>query len=239
MNLLILTSEQLISENTYEVHSKDFTHLIKHLKVSVGSSVRCGLLNSSQGFLFVKEIKQDSLILAGTLEEKSPDGLPVKLILALPRPKMLKRILRDVSMLGVKEIYLINTFKVEKSFWYTKILEDKYYERYFLDGISQARDTNMPKLHIRKRFKPFVEDELPLIIKDTKAIVAHPGDCNSFPQGLSGEATLTIGPEGGFTEYEINMLNLAGFETRHCGQRILRMETAVVALLSQHANFLE
>jgi RsmE family RNA methyltransferase len=45
--------------------------------------------------------------------------------------------------------------------------------------------------------------------------------------------TLAIGPEGGFIPYEIDMLKAAGFEDVSFGERILRVEHAVAALVGR------
>lgn len=237
MNVLLVDKKDRLPQGQYLIDKKnDFNHLIDVLKVKLGSKVLVGELNGKMGFLSVIEISETSLKLAGTFDIDPPRALPIKLIIALPRPKMLKRILRSISMLGVKEIYLINTSKVEKSFWYSKTLEK--YEKYLLQGLSQSKDTIIPKLYIKKRFKPFVEDELSSIIKDTIALLAHPNKETPFPYRPKKNLTLAIGPEGGFSEYEVEKLEEIGFKTVHCGERILRMETAVISLLSQHYNFI-
>jgi 16S rRNA (uracil1498-N3)-methyltransferase len=86
---------------------------------------------------------------------------------------------------------------------------------------------------IRKRFKPFVEDELPALIANTQALVAHPGAVTPCPSHCSEPVTLAVGPEGGFIRYEIDKLTECGFSPIHMGERILRVETAITALLAK------
>ncbi len=238
MNILLLTQQEKISEDTYEITQNKFLHIKNILKVIINQKLFAGRLDGLMGDAIVHQINEDSIIVKTQFEKKPPSPLPITLILALPRPKMLKRILRNVSMLGVKEIYLINTYKVEKSFWNSELLKNKKYENYFLQGLEQSRDTVMPKLYLKDRFKPFVEDELPGIIKGSTALLAHPGKYPTFPQGIRESLVLAIGPEGGFIDYEVSKLEEVGFKTVACGERILRMETAVVSLLSQHDCFL-
>ena len=144
---------------------------------------------------------------------------------------MLKRILQTVSAMGVKELYLINSYRVDKSYWSTPILNQV--EEQLKLGLEQAGDTIMPRVHLRKRFKPFVEDELPEIAKNTRSLVAHPYDAEQCSAPESIPTTLAIGPEGGFIEYEVDKLNQCGFKSVHIGERILRVENAVPVLLAK------
>lgn len=234
MNILLVTDQDKIKGDDYLITKEKFSHLKEVLKVKVGQKVYTGKVNGLMGYSTVLEINTDHIIINAQFNIKPPPPLPITVIMALPRPKMLRRILRNISMLGVKNIYLINTFKVEKSFWKSKVLEKENIEAYLLQGLEQSKDTIIPKLEIRNRFKPFVEDEVPSIIQNTTALLAHPGDYPAFPQGTKDPLTLAVGPEGGFSNYEVKKFNEAGFNTVHCGQRILRTETALVALISQH-----
>ena len=238
MNILLVSPHKKSQSGDYQITADQYHHLVKTLKVEVGQNIFAGEIGGKMGHSPITEITSSHITLRPNFDTDPPTAPPIKLVIALPRPKMLKRILRSVSMLGVKEIYLINTYKVEKSFWQTQVLQNKYYERYFHEGLTQAKDTIMPSLKIYKKFKPFVEDELPKIIQATTPIVAHPGNYPKFPQGINSPMTLVIGPEGGFTEYEVNLLRQNGMSVYQCGERILRMETAVTALISQHYSFL-
>jgi RsmE family RNA methyltransferase len=146
---------------------------------------------------------------------------------------MLKRILQSVSSLGIKNIYLINSYRVDKSFWGSPLLQPDNLAEQLLLGLEQARDTIMPKIHLRQRFKPFVEDELAGLIEDTTAYVAHPGSANNCPLGSQQPITLAIGPEGGFIPYEVEKLSECGFIPISLGERILRVETAVPVLIAR------
>jgi RsmE family RNA methyltransferase len=167
------------------------------------------------------------------LDQPPPAPLPITLLLALPRPKMLKRVLQSVSSLGVKQIYLLNSYRVDKSFWGSPLLTEEKLQEQLLLGLEQARDTIVPHVTLCPRFKPFVEDELPGIAAGTVAYVAHPGAEMACPHALEQKITLAIGPEGGFIPYEVKKLQECGLVPIHLGERILRVETAVPVLLSR------
>jgi len=181
----------------------------------------------------IRRINLDSVEIEVDLKQSPPDKLPLTIILSLPRPKMIRRIFRSIAEFGVQELIVINSYKVEKSFWQSPALEEKNVQQYLINGLQQSKDTILPKVSFKKLFKPFVEDELPAIIHNSKALIAHPGIGRACPHQLNEAITLAIGPEGGFTDYEAGKLVDAGFDGIHLGPRILRVENAVSALISK------
>jgi len=232
MNLLLLQSEQ-INNGVATVSGRQLQQLQEVHGCVVGDSVRVGELNGLMGTGIVSELNAQYALLQLHLDCPPPAPIPLTLLLAMPRPKMLRRTLQSVASMGVKQIYLINSFRVEKSFWQSPFLNPNAIQEQLILGLEQARDTQLPELHIRKRFKPFVEDELAEIINGSHALLAHPVTDMPCPVDLSQPATLAIGPEGGFIPYEIEKLCDVGFRAVHVGPRILRVETAVPALLSR------
>jgi RsmE family RNA methyltransferase len=135
--------------------------------------------------------------------------------------------------MGVKEIYLINAYRVDKSYWSTPVLSESSIREHLILGLEQAGDTQLPKVHLRKRFKPFVEDELPSLVNNKRALIAHPYNATMCPEPSDEETLIAIGPEGGFIPYEVDLMQQQGVQAIHLGERILRVETAVPVLLSR------
>ena len=243
MNLILLHPNELVWQGdsnsrieSAEAVLKDrrFLHIQSVHKAEIGDLLRVGVINGSTGTGAVKRIDSNSITLNVILHQHEPSPpLPVTLILALPRPKMLRRILQSATSMGVKKIVLLNSYKVEKSFWQSPYLESTSIEEQLILGLEQAIDTVMPEVLLRKRFKPFVEDELPELAKGKRCIVAHPDPQAQACSASHTETLLAIGPEGGFIPYEVEKLNSAGFETVTLGKRILKVETAVPVLLSK------
>jgi RsmE family RNA methyltransferase len=135
--------------------------------------------------------------------------------------------------MGVKRIYLINSWRVEKSYWKSPKLDEANLRAQALAGLEQARDTVMPDIQLRRFFRSFVENELDAIAGDGLRLAAHPRADAPLPARGDTPVTLAIGPEGGFIEEEIGSLQRAGFTAVSIGARILRVETAVAALLAK------
>ncbi|GAA0691993.1 16S rRNA (uracil(1498)-N(3))-methyltransferase [Marinobacterium maritimum] len=233
VNLILLYVSDFIDPHRVRIHDRRFQHMRSVHQAQVGERFRVGVLNGMTGEGEVVAISERQVELNVRLNQAPPKPLPLQLIMALPRPKMLKRTLETVATLGVKDLWLINSYRVDKSYWSTPILRPEKAREHLLLGLEQAGDTRLPRIHLRKRFKPFVEDELPALARNTRALVAHPYDAQPCPAPTSEPTTLAIGPEGGFIAYEVEKLREAGLEAIHLGPRILRVETAVPVLLSR------
>jgi RsmE family RNA methyltransferase len=234
MNLILLFQEDFI-DNTgiVRLQGRRLKHVLEVHRASVGDELCVGILNGQIGFGKVTLLTQSVLEMEVRLERALPAALPMTLILALPRPKVLRRVLRSVSSLGVKKIVLLNCFRVEKSFWQSPFLNESSVKEQLILGLEQARDTVLPDVLLRPLFKPFVEDELPGIINGTLALAAHPAASDPCPRDVKRAVTLAIGPEGGFIPYEVEKLIACGFNPVQMGERILSVETAVPALIAR------
>ena len=233
MNLILLHDDDFSSETLVSLSGRRLQHVLEVHRAEVGDSLRVGKLDGLMGEGRVLSLTSARLELEVRLDQPPPAALPLTLLLALPRPKMLKRVLQSVTSLGVKQVYLINSYRVEKSFWGSPLLQPEKLHEQLLLGLEQACDTILPEIHLRQRFKPFVEDELPRLAADTTAFVAHPVAEVVCPSAHCGPTTLAIGPEGGFIPYEVDKLQECGFSPISLGRRILRVETAVPVLLSR------
>lgn len=233
MNLILFTADELTDNHCLTLTDQRFQHIRTIHRAEAGDTIRVGQINGLIGVGILVEINDKRAVLNIDLNQQPAAKLPLKLVLALPRPKMVRRIIRSVAELGVSELMIINSYKVEKSYWQSPLLDIDKVNRYLLDGLQQAKDTRLPAVSFHRLFKPFVEDELPTRCMGTEKLVAHPGIGQPCPQPLDKPATLAIGPEGGFTEYEVNKLIAAGFDAIHLGPRILRVENALTTLVSK------
>jgi 16S rRNA (uracil1498-N3)-methyltransferase len=233
MNLLLLHPEDRTDQGLWHLDDRRARHIRTVLGLTPGATLRAGIANGPLGTATLMEDSGTGMTLSFIATGEAPPPLPLTLILALPRPKMLKRILIDAASLGIKRIVLLNSWKVEKSYWQTPELHADLLREKLLLGLEQAGDTRLPALLLRPRFKPFVEDELPALSAGSRALLAHPGDHPDMPLAVSEPCTLAIGPEGGWTDYETTMLIRSGFQCHRFGQRILRVETALPALIGR------
>ena len=233
MNLLLFSAEDRLTGDRIRLTGLRLRHLREVIRPAEGDSLRVGEVGGLTGTGKIVKLNADEALLDVTLEQAPPAKLPLQLVLALPRPNMLRRILRTVAELGVESLHLVNSHRVEKSYWQTPALEPPAVGDCFLQGLMQARDTVLPNLHMHRGFKPFVEDELPGLLSDRRGLVAHPGNFPPCPVGLDQPTVLVVGPEGGFIPYEVDKLMETGCRAVSLGPRILRVENAVTTLIAR------
>ena len=234
MNLILIYPEDFLNtDGLVQLTGRRLKHVLDVHRAGLGDTLCVGLAGGRIGVGTVTRIEASLLEMQVRFDREPPPALPVTVILALPRPKVLRRALRLLSCMGVKRIYFLNSFRVEKSYWQSPFLDQASMQEQLVLGLEQAKDTVLPEVTLRFLFKPFVEDELPGLVKGTRPLVAHPSAVAPVPRGAPDAVTLAIGPEGGFIPYEVEKLVACGFQPVSMGNRILNVEAAVPALLSR------
>ena len=232
MNIVLLDPRQTTHEIWTISSQRQVTHLKTHLDVQVGDTLKVGVAGGQRYLTEVIEVTENVIRVKPLYEESVPQKLPVTLIVALPRPKVLRRLIMDAVTLGVEKIILIHSYRVDKSYWQTPFLQQ--IEHYVQLGLEQAGDTIAPQVECYKRFKPFVEDVLPSLITPEKpAFLAHPYVSEAMPFALNQPCSIVIGPEGGFIPYEVDLLIKNGCQAAHLGNRIIRTETVIPYLIGR------
>lgn len=232
MNLILLFNEDFISDSRVRLEGRRLDHVTKVLKSKLGDRLSVGKIDGRLGVGEIIRIDK-AVELEVTFNQKPPEPLGIKLVLALPRPHLFKRSLFFAAMLGIKEIYIINFSRVEKSLWNSKTLEPAVMQEQLILGLEQAKDTILPSITVHRQFKPFLEDTLPNVIKGTTPIVAHPSGPESSPLLKPTPMTLVIGPEGGIIPHELEQLEKCGFKSMSFGPRILRVDAALAFITSK------
>lgn len=236
MNLLIFEENELRNSKLL-LQERRAEHIINVLGAGVDDSVRVGMLGGNTGIGRIVSIVGNSVELVVELTNEQVQRPEIDLILALPRPIMLQRILKQATVLGVRSFHLIRSRRVEKSFFQSPVLHSEKMKQLLIEGLEQAMDTCLPEVHIHTRFKPFMEDVVPHLSASNR-LIAHPSaadtlrDCMGKRRGKEG-IILAVGPEGGWSDFETDCFIQHGFCRFTMGPRILHVDTAVVALLAQ------
>jgi RsmE family RNA methyltransferase len=237
VNLILLEASEVGSDGIVRVSDGRAAHLQNVLRVSAGQTVRVGLIDGPFGSATVTGLDDDGVGLRCVFDADPPPRPRVDLLLAVPRPKVLRRLWAQIAALGVGRVILTNAERVERPYFDTHFLDPAIYRPLLIEGLQQARDTRVPEVSIHRRFKPLVEDELEGLSGRALRLVAEPGGSKSVTESIRTPTSvqsvlLAIGPEGGWNAFELDLLAARGFERVSMGPRTLRTDTACLALLA-------
>lgn len=233
MNMVLLFPQDFVNQGEVFLRGRRSDHIRMVLRAGVGDSVKVGKINGKRGTAQIVKIDEDAVTLEVNLFQEPPCSGGSVLVLALPRPLVLKRVLQAATALGIKQIHLVQSARVEKSFWSSPALSESALSECCVLGLEQAMDTVLPEVRLHKRFRVFAEDVLPELIGGRKKILVHPGNQTTCPRWIEDPAVIAIGPEGGWVDFEVHLLEEQGFELYSLGERILKVETAVAVVLGR------
>jgi 16S rRNA (uracil1498-N3)-methyltransferase len=236
MNLILLGDRDRIDASCVTLTDARATHLLQVLRVTPGQTVRVGLLDGPLGIGTVDAVSDGRVTMRCVFETEAPPRPRVDVLLALPRPKVLRRLWAQFAALGVGQIILTNASRVERDYFDTHVVTEACYQPLLIEGLQQARDTRLPQVSVHRQFKILVEDRLDDLFPSGVRLVADPSRGTSMAHALAGRderVLLAIGPEGGWNEFELHLLEAHGFTRVGLGQRTLRVDTACIALVSQ------
>ena len=244
MNLVLLSEGDFLGPNQATLSDARAAHLLKVLKVTPGQPVRVGLLDGALGIGTVESLDEGRVTLQCEFEANVPARPRVDLLLALPRPKVMRRLWAQLAALGVGQIILSNAERVERQYFDTHVVAESCYQPLLIEGLQQAGDTRLPSVSIHRQFKVLVEDHLDTLFGDGVRLVADHRTATPIASAIGespvARVLVAIGPEGGWNAYELGLLQAHGFQTVGLGPRTLRVDTACTALLAiVHAAIFE
>ena len=208
-------------------------HVLGVLHGEVGQVLKTGELDGPVGTGEITAIDGRRVTVRVTHDSEAPAPW-VDLVLAPPRPRVMKRLLPQLAAMGVGRIVLVGAKKVEKDFWGATLLKEPVYRPLLIDGLMQAGTSAVPVISVERNFRKWLAEKLDGEFPTEYRVVAHPyaaGGVHAL-KASAGRLLLAIGPEGGWTDEEVARLEEKGFSRFSLGQRILRTDTAAIALLA-------
>jgi RsmE family RNA methyltransferase len=233
MNLVLLRQGDWIDADRVLLRERRAGHIRTVLQAEVGDSLRVGMLGGLCGQGLVEAVEPDGVRLRVVLTDPPPPRHRFDIVLALPRPKMLRRILRQCAEFGIANLHLLHSARVEKSYWQSPLLQPAALEEALLAGLERSRDTIAPRVHLHRRFRPFVEDQLSGICAGRPCWLAHMDAPLALAEAPPVPAVVMIGPEGGFVPFEIQLAEAVSARRVCLGPRTLSVDTALVTVLAQ------
>lgn len=236
MNLILLEPHEAVDRAAVRLDDVRARHIRDVLKATPGQSIQIGIVDGPRGVGTVLSLDGTAVTLHCELESTPPLVPAVDLLLALPRPKVMKRLWAQLAAIGVGRILLVNAARVERQYFDTHVLAPDCYRPLLIEGLQQARDTRLPRVSVHRRLKVLIEDELDDLAGGSVRLLADPlargSIAGTIEAAVAERCLLAVGPEGGWTDFERDLFRAHGFHPVSMRARTLRSDTACVALLT-------
>lgn len=235
MNRILFEASELDADGIVTFGGVRAEHVRTILHGEVGQPLKTGVVDGPVGTGVIERI-DDETVTVRCVHDGEALSPWIDLILAPPRPRVMKRLLPQLAAMGVGRIVLVGAAKVEKAFWGAQLLKEEVYRPLLVDGLMQAGTTTLPILQLERGFGRWLEGGRfeEQFAGQPDRIVAHPDvQSTSHEPRTDSRPVLAIGPEGGWTDDEVVRLEAHGFRRMSLGSRILRTDTATIALLAR------
>jgi 16S rRNA (uracil1498-N3)-methyltransferase len=236
VNLLLLDADELAPDGSCVVRGRRADHLRGVLGVAVGDRVRAGVVGRATGAAVVTRVDADAVAVELELElaDAPPAVLPVDLVVAVPRPKAIARVVEIAASFAIRRVDLTNAWRVDKSYLRSPRLAAATLADHARLGAEQGATTHIAPVAVHERLMALLDARWPAAGAAPRTkLIAHPGAPPIETAGEFADVALAIGPEGGWIAREVNTFVARGFQPVSLGTAILRVEAAVAAALAQ------
>lgn len=231
MNIVLLSpAESTDAEQAFHRGDRRYSHLSRTLGVEPGSRVRAGVVDGPTGEIEILRVEKGAIRYRFAESGPPSPGYPISVVVGHPRPLVMRRLLKDLTTLGVSEVHVVAATLTERSYLSSSLWKDDSVQLALFEGAEQGGGTTLPRVRRHDTLGAFLAsidfarqgDERPaerlLLDRDAATVLA--------PVRLP--AVLAVGPERGWTAAEARALGDAGFASRRLHPRTLRTETACV-----------
>jgi RsmE family RNA methyltransferase len=247
VNLLLIDPHELAADGTFVVDDRRAAHLREVIGAELGQVVRAGIVGGGLGTATLLSDDGTRMSLRLALVSAVPGSLPIELVLAIPRPKVLTRVIETAAAFGVARVELTNAWRVDKSYLKSPRLAAPALAMAARIGAEQGATTHVTPVAVHDRLMTLLDARWPAPAAGAALdrqpppslkLIAHPAappiETVATRAALAdAPAVLAIGPEGGWIDRELATFVDRGFAPVSMGAPILRVEAAVAAALAQ------
>ncbi len=245
MNLLLIEENEILGEGLVKISDYRFLHLRDILKVEKSQRLKTAVVDKGVGFSEITEIGRDFVEvrlfdICETVEKNQ-----ISLLIAIPRPQSIKKILEFSATVGIKEIFFINSRRVEGNFFNSRVLLSDNIKESLFHGMEQGGTYRKPKVSILNNIRPSYINKKKTVEVETFLDKLHGfeskilADLNTrdylskLEKKELSNVVIAIGPEGGWLENEVESFHQIGFKSIKLSDYTLRVETAVTYAVAQ------
>ena len=232
MNLILFEPEEAGEEIRLAAGDERARHIREVLRGKPGMRVRVGIVDGAVGEAEITETGEGGMALRCSWGAV-PERPRLDVMLAMPRPKVLRRLWSVMAMLGTGRIWICSTRTTERAYAGSHVLEEGVVRDELKKGLCQARDTRLPEVRTGRSLREAVEEAAGEAY--AARLAAHPGEGETDWQRAAaggGRVLLAVGPDRGWRREELAFLDGHGFARISLGERPLRSDVAVVALMA-------
>ncbi len=225
MNLILFRQEEIA--RPLPLSDPRGKHIVEVLKFGRGDRFDAGIINGPRGKVEITGIDSGLLRLRFDLTLPRPPLRPLIMIVGLTRPVYARRIIRELSGIGVEHILFCAADKGEASYLKSSLWKNGNYEPYLIEGAQRAFSTAVPSLRV------FDSPAAAVDVIDAASSrfffdVYTEAQSGGLPPRLSGKTAAAVGPERGWSDAERRLFANAGFVPVRLGDRILGTESAAL-----------
>jgi 16S rRNA (uracil1498-N3)-methyltransferase len=230
MQRLTIAPTQLQGQNL--LLTKEQRHYLERvLRLQDGSQFQ---VIDGTGDLYLAELLLPDAQIISQLSGLDPElAVAVTLVIALPKGNGIDDVIRACTELGVREIYPVTSARTipqpssQKQQRWVKIAQEA------------AEQSERLLIPIIQEVQPWLQ-VMPML-RGQRLICAARGELPHLLTSINPSASLVIaiGPEGGWTDKELNQSIEQGWQPVSLGRRILRSITAPIAVMSMVSGFVE
>lgn len=230
MNLLLVEPTEL-REGQCVLDDRRAAHLRAVLGVTPGAVIKMGVVGGAVGTGHVLMDDSSGITLRFTSTGQPAPQLEIELVLAMPRPKVLARVIEACAAFAIRRIDLTNAWRVDKSYLKSPKLTPAALALDARLGAEQGATTHLPEIHVHDRLMGLLDSRF--ATPGPGRLLAHPHAPPIESVAGGGVAVIAIGPEGGWIERELATFAERGFIACSLGAPILRVESAIAVALGQ------
>ena len=245
MNSLIILPDEVRDEVVATLVGARARYAVDTHGVQEGQSLKVGVMDGARGEGRVLSVSPEKVTIELNLTASALEPLPVSLIVGVSRPQTVKKVIQSAVMFGVSSLHFVKSEKGEKSYLQSRSLDQDQIEEESLKAMEQVWDSRRPEIVVHRALSFFMRERLPSVEAATGRrgkgevlkLIAHPGGatltCADVPRVLDTRTIIAIGPERGWSDHEVRLFEEVGFTTIGLGERVVRVELALVFLLGQ------
>lgn len=239
MNCLIFFPHELIESGsgvTAALRDQRARHAIELHRVEQGLRLRAAIWGGKLGFAQVVKLTQNEIFFNLECQQTAAKRLAIHLVVAVPRPHLVRKTLQFAAMSGVERVSLVRTDKVVPSYLQSKSLRLQEIEAQLLNGLEQAGDSIAPTVEIVSSTELFWRELIGSELKNSRIRWGdtYSRECSQLSLE-SGALTLCFGPEAGWSDGERKKFLDLGLEPFSLGARMLRLDVALATAVGAAA----